>query len=170
MTSWPPELVQGQAGGDVHPQLAAAGEDVGGAVLIGAQERAEAGRRLGEPVHLLLEGHDLVASLSQGGREPLVLSGDSGQVGLELYDPLLEDPRVPRRFCDLAAQDSNLLLKKGNLTEGFLRAPCGPAAAGVVVVVGCHGPHLLRGAERDPTLPAPRLVGTPRSESRKGCV
>lgn len=38
-----PQLVELDARADVHPEFAAAGEDVGGAVLVGLQEDAEAG-------------------------------------------------------------------------------------------------------------------------------
>ena len=69
-----PQFVGLDAGADVHPELAAPGEDVDGAVLVGLQEDSEAGRRLREPVDLLLEGHDLVAGLAERVGEPLVLA------------------------------------------------------------------------------------------------
>ena len=66
MTSWPgAQVVDVDVGADGDPQLAAAGEDVDRAVLVGAEEDAEAGRRLGEPVDLLLQRDDLVAGLAQ---------------------------------------------------------------------------------------------------------
>jgi len=140
-----PELFEVDAGADVHPELAAPGEDVGGAVLVGLQEDAEAGRRLGEPVDLFLEGHDLVAGLTERVGESLVLGGHAGQVGLQLDDPLFENPRVSRRVGELASQDGDLLLKVGNL-PGRVVGPSSRADAAVhVVVVGCHGPHLLQG-------------------------
>lgn len=77
-----PELFELDAGADVHPELAAPGEDVGRAVLVGVQEDAEAGRRLCEPVDLFLQGHDLVAGLTQRIGEPLVLCGHACQVCL----------------------------------------------------------------------------------------
>jgi hypothetical protein len=46
--------------------LRPAGEDVDRVVLVAGEEGAEAGRRLGQPVDLLLELHDLVAGLAQG--------------------------------------------------------------------------------------------------------
>ena len=91
MTSWPrTQVVELDAGADGDPQLAAAGEDVDGVVLVAAEEDAEAGRRLGQPVDLLLEGHDLVAGLLEGRHQPLVLGGDRGEVRLQVGDPLLE--------------------------------------------------------------------------------
>ena len=77
--------------------------------------------------------------------KPLVLRGHACQVGLQLDDPLFENPRVTRRVGELTSQDGDLLLKKGDLARGVLRTPCGPVAAVDVVVVGCHGPHLLQG-------------------------
>ncbi len=140
-----PELLELDAGADVHPELAAAGEDVGGAVLVRRQEDAEAGRRLREPVDLLLEGHDLVTGLTERVGESLVLRGHAGQIGLQLDDPLFENPRVSRRVGELASQDGDLLLKVGDL-PGRVVGPASRADAAVhVVVVGCHGPHLLQG-------------------------
>ena len=140
-----PELVEFDGRADVHPELAPAGEDVRRAVLVGLQEHAEAGGRLREPVDLLLEGHDLVAGLTEGVRQPLVLRGHACQVGLQLDDPLFENPRVPRRVGELASQDGDLLLKKGDLAHGVFRTTSGSAATVDVVVVGRHGPHLLQG-------------------------
>ncbi len=140
-----PELFEFDARADIHTEFAATGEDVGRTVLVRLQEDPEAGRRLREPVDLLLEGHDLVAGLTERVGEPLVLSGHSGQVGLQLDDPLFENPRVTRRVGELAPQDGDLLLKIGNLTGGVLRPSPRPDAAVDVVVVGCHGPHLLQG-------------------------
>ena len=109
------------------------------------QEDTEAGRRLCEPVDLLLEGHDLVAGLAERVGEPLVLCGHAGQVGLQLDDPLFENPRMTRRVGELASQDGDLLLEIGNLAGGVFGPSPGPDAAVHVVVVGCHGPHLLQG-------------------------
>ena len=94
------------------------------------QEDAEAGRRLGEPVDLFLEGHDLVAGLTERVGEPLVLGGHAGQVGLQLDDPLFENPRVSRRVGELASQDGDFLLKIGNLAGRVL----GPSSR-----AGCRG-------------------------------
>lgn len=140
-----PQFFELDAGADVHPELAAPGEDVGGAVLVGGEEDAEAGRWLGEPVDFLLEGHDLVAGLTERVGQSLVLCGDAGQIGLQLDDPLFENPRVSRRVGELASQDGDLLLKVGDL-PGRVVGPASRADAAVhVVVVGCHGPHLLQG-------------------------
>lgn len=139
------ELVEFDARADVHPEFAAAGEDVGGAVLVGLQKDAEAGGWLGQPVDFFLEGHDLVAGLAEGAGQSFVLGGHAGQVGLQFDDPLFENSRVSRRFGELASQDGDLLLKVGHL-PGRVLGPASRADAAVhVVVVGCHGPHLLQG-------------------------
>jgi hypothetical protein len=91
-----PQRVELNGRADAHPHLAAAGEHVGRAVLAGAEEHAEAGGRLGEPVDLLLQGHDLVPGLPQRVGEPLVLPGDGGEPGLGLPQPLLHQPGLPR--------------------------------------------------------------------------
>ena len=58
------QLVLVDGGTDVDAQLAATGEDIDGAVAVQLKERAEAGRRLSEPVDLFLERNDLVAGLA----------------------------------------------------------------------------------------------------------
>lgn len=110
-----PEVLELDTGADVHPELAAPGEDVAGAVLVGLQEDTEAGRRLREPVDLLLEGHDLVTRLAERVGEPLVLCGHACQVRLHLDDPLFENPRMTRRVGELTSQDGDFLLEIGNL-------------------------------------------------------
>lgn len=140
-----PEFFEFDAGADVHAEFASSGEDVGGAVLVGLQEDSEAGRGLCEPVDFFLEGHDLVAGLAERVGESFVLGGHAGQIGLQFDDPLFENSRVPRRVGELASQDGDLLLKVGNL-PGRVVGPSSRADAAVhVVVVGCHGPHLLQG-------------------------
>lgn len=140
-----PEVFEFDAGADVHPELAAPGEDVAGAVLVRLQEHPEAGRWLCEPVDLLLEGHDLVAGLAECAGEPLVLGGHACEVGLQFDDPLFENPRMTRRVGELTSQDGDFLLKIGDLAGWVVGPPPGPDAAVDVVVVGCHGPHLLQG-------------------------
>ncbi len=140
-----PEVFRVDAGADVHAELSASGEDVDGAVLVRLEEDTEACRRLCEPVDFFLEGHDLVPGLTEGIRQSFVLCGDAGQICLELDDPLFENPRVSRRVGELTSQDGDFLLEIGNLAGGVLGPSRGPDAAVDVVVVGCHGPHLLQG-------------------------
>ena len=79
------------------------------------EEDAEAGRRLRQPVDLLLEGDDLVPGLAQGAGEPLVLRGHGGQAGLGLEQPLLEKPRLARGVREPATQCGDLLVQEGDL-------------------------------------------------------
>ena len=83
---------------DVDPHLAAAGEHVRGPVLAGAEEHAERGRRLGQPVDLLLERDDLVARLPERACQSLVLAGHGRDARLGLAQPLLEQPDMARRI------------------------------------------------------------------------
>ena len=105
MTSWPrAQVVELDLGADVDAQLAAAGEDVDGAVVVALEEDAEAGRRLRQPVDLLLERHDLVAGLAQGRREALVLGGDGRQRPLGVGEPQLETAGLRGRVGQAAPQ------------------------------------------------------------------
>jgi hypothetical protein len=70
-----PQLAELDPGADAYPHLAAAGEQVGAAVLDRLQEDPEPGRRLGQPVDLFLQRDDLVPCLAQGCGEPFVLAG-----------------------------------------------------------------------------------------------
>ena len=105
------------AGAHVHAQLAPAGEHVDRVVLVAAQEGAEAGRRLGEPVDLLLELHDLVAGLAQGLGQALVLRGDPGEGTLRVGQPELEAAREPGRVAQPAAQVGDLRLQEAHLAR-----------------------------------------------------
>ena len=116
MTSWPrTQLVEVDAGADGHPQLAAAGEDVDGPVVVAREEDAEAGRRLGQPVDLLLQGHDLVAGLLERRDQPLVLGGDRGEVRLQVGHPLLERAQVAGRLGEPLAQGVDLVPQRADL-------------------------------------------------------
>ena len=113
MTSWPcrsSATVDLRRDGDA--QLAAAGEDVDGAVLEGLEEHAVAARRLGEPVDLLLERDHLVARLAQRLGEPVVAVAERGDAGLRLGEAVLEQAHVARRFGDLGAEQFDFLLEE----------------------------------------------------------
>ena len=115
-TSWPGlSSLELDGGAHMDPHLPAAGEHVGGAVVAGGQEDAEARRRLRQPVDLFLERDDLVPGLAQRAGQPLVLRGDGGQAGLGLAQPLLEKPRLAGRIREPAAQSGDLLVKEGDL-------------------------------------------------------
>jgi hypothetical protein len=106
---------------DVHAQLAAAGEHVDGVVLVAGQEGAEAGRRLSQPVDLLLEGHDLVAGLAQGLGEAFVLGGDGGERPLGLGEALLDRTGVHRALCEPATKLGDLVLEEAELAVQLFR-------------------------------------------------
>ena len=119
--------VELDGGADVDAQLAAAGEDVDGVVLVALDEGAEAGRRLGEPVDLLLQLHDLVAGLAQGLGEALVLGGDGGQRTLRVGEPELQTAGVAGRVGQAAPQVGDLGLEEphllGELAGASVSAP-----------------------------------------------
>ena len=99
-----PQLIGLDGRADVHPQLAAAGEDVDAAVLVPLDEGAEPSRRLREPVDLLLQRDDLVAGLAQRGDEAVVLGAGLGELLLQLHQPVLQRPDLARRVGELATQ------------------------------------------------------------------
>jgi hypothetical protein len=115
------QLVELDGGTDVHAQLAAASEHVDGVILVAGQERAETGRRLREPVDLLLESHDLVASLTESLREPFVLCRDGRQGPLGVGEPLLDRPGVSRGLGEPAPQIRDLLLEEAQLRSQLFR-------------------------------------------------
>ena len=85
------------------------------------EEGAEAGRRLGEPVDLLLQLHDLVAGLAQRLGEALVLGGDGGQRALGVGEPQLEPAGVHRAVGQPAPQVGDLGLEEPQLAPQLLR-------------------------------------------------
>lgn len=111
-----PEVVQIDRRAGCHPELAAPGEHVQRVVVVAAEEGAESGRRLGQPVDFLLQGDDLLSRLPQRVGQPLVLSGDTRQGGLCFGQPALEPPTVcgvlqqptPQR-CDFGFQVPDLV-------------------------------------------------------------
>ena len=112
--------VDGRA--DVDAQLAAAGEHVDGVVLVAREERAEAGRRLGEPVDLLLELHDLVAGLAQRLGEAFVLRRHRREGALRVGEAQLEAAALHRPVGQAAAQIMHLCLQEPDLAGELLAA------------------------------------------------
>ena len=91
----PLEVVGLDVGVERHPHLAAAGEDVDRAVVVGPEEGPVGRRRLGQLLDLLAQvGHVLLGRL-QGEGQLLVLGDGLGQLALGLEQLLLEglDPR-----------------------------------------------------------------------------
>ena len=109
-TSWPRRSSLGVdlgVHGDAH--LAAAGEDVDGAVVVGAQEGAVGARRLGELVHFFAQGGDVLLGLLQGVGQLLVLRDGLGELALGLEQPLLEGLDPPGALRQPPPQDGDLL-------------------------------------------------------------
>ena len=79
------------------------------------QEDAVAAGRLGQPVDLFLERDDLGPGLLEGGHEPLVVLGQSGQLRLRRREPLLELPDVSGAFGQLAPHQGEFLLQERDL-------------------------------------------------------
>ena len=84
------------------------------------EEGAEAGRRLGEPVDLLLELGDLVARLAQGLREPLVLARHGGERALGVGQAQLEAAGGPGRVGQAPAEVGDLALQVAHLAQQLL--------------------------------------------------
>ncbi len=116
------QLVEVHRRAHVDPQLAAAGEHVDGVVVVAREEGAEAGRRLGEPVDLLLQRHDLVAGLAQRLGEAFVLGGHRGEGALGLGQPLLERAGVPRALGEPAPELDDLFLQEPQLAAQLVAA------------------------------------------------
>ncbi len=128
-------LLEGRADRDVH--LAAAGEDVGGAVVEGLDDDAVGRRGLGQPVDLGLEGDDLLAGVAQGAHEALVLGGHRGELGAQTGEVALEGAQLRRRALTTGPQRGDL---------GLERLPLGlEALAGAGLVgPGLVGAHARR--------------------------
>ena len=93
------------------PHLAAGGEDVDGAVVVGAEEGAVRRRRHRELLDLFAERGDVLARLAQGGGEPLVLGDGLGELALGLEDPLLERADPLGGVLEAAPEDDDLFLE-----------------------------------------------------------
>ena len=149
MTSWPRwRFVDVDRRAHVDPQLAAAGEHVDGVVVVAAEEGAEAGRRLSQPVDLLLQRHDLVTGLAERRGEALVLRGERRERGLGLREPLLQVAGRARRVGEPTAQLGHLSLEEPHLRDHVL---VGLGSATLTVVLSWHGYHLHCSLCCDPT-------------------
>ena len=94
---------------DAH--LAAGGEDVGGAVVVGAEERAVGRRRHRELLDLFAERGDVLARLTQRGGELLVLGDGLGELALGLEQALFEGADALRGVLQPAAEDDDLFFE-----------------------------------------------------------
>ena len=77
----PAELAGVDVGVQGHPHLAAAREDVDGAVVVDVEERPVGRRRLGELLDLFAQGGELLLGLLQGEGQLLVLRDRPGPAG-----------------------------------------------------------------------------------------
>ena len=106
-----PQLVDLELGVHRDAHLAAGGEDVDGAVVVGAEERAVRRRRHRELLDLFAQRGDVLARLTQGGGELLVLGDGLGELALGLEQSLLEGADALGRVLEPAPQDDDLFLE-----------------------------------------------------------
>src|SRR6185312_13674235 len=115
------------------------------------QEHAVAARRLGEPVDLLFQGHDLSPRLLEGGDETLVVLGQPGELRLRCRQTLLQLTHVSRAFGQLAPDKGEFLLKERDLGGEIMCFLLPARGARLRVVATCHVPP-PRGFVRGPRL------------------
>ena len=111
----PVELVEVDVGVRRHLHLAAAREDVDGAVVVLADDHAVRRGRLGELVDLVAEGGDVLASLPQGVAELLVLGHGLRQLALRLEQALLECANALGSVGHAGAEVGDLLVQRVDL-------------------------------------------------------
>ena len=92
---------------DAH--LAPAREDVDGPVVVAAQVGPVGGRRLGELVHLLAQGGDVLLGLLEREGQLLVLRHGMCELALGLEQPLLERANPARRLLQAAPELGDLV-------------------------------------------------------------
>ncbi len=138
---------EGRVESDAH--LAAARKDVGRAVVVAAQERPVGRRRLGQLVHLLAQGGDVLTGLTQGVGQALILREGLLQLALGLQETLFQRPhplgrirQPPPQQGHLLLQSSHLRLHRTGLGPEFGHPPVLAAAIGFVLVVLNHQDHL----------------------------
>ena len=116
----PVEPVEVDLGVRRHLHLAAARQDVDGAVVVLADDDAVRRRRLGELVDLVAQRGDVLARLTQGVAELLVLGDGLGQLALGLEQPLLERAHPLRGVGEAGAQVGDLVVERVGLgAEGL---------------------------------------------------
>ena len=121
-TSWPRSMSSSSTSGCTETaHLAAGGEDVDGAVVVGAEVGAVGRRRHRELLDLLAQRRDVLAGLAEGGREALVLGDGLGELALGLEHPLLERADPLRGVLEPAAEDRDLLLEASGAAPGGRR-------------------------------------------------
>ena len=125
----PVELVEVDVGvrGDLH--LAAAGEDVDGAVVVLPDDDAVGRRRLGQLVDLVAQRGDVLARLPQGVAQLLVLGDGLGQLTLGLEQPLLEGAHSLRGIGQAGSKVGDLFDQRVDLGSDGLGGLVGHAAS-----------------------------------------
>ena len=103
-------LLEGGADRDVH--LAAAGEDVGGAVVEGLDDDAVGRGGLGQPVDLGLQRDDLLTGVAQGAHEALVLCRHGGELRSQPGEVALEGAQLRRRGLAAGPERGDLGLER----------------------------------------------------------
>ena len=119
---------------DAH--LAAGGEDVDGAVVVGAEEGAVGRRRHRELLDLFAERGDVLARFTEGGGEALVLGDGLLELALGLEDLLLERADALGGVLEPAAQHHDLFLEALQLTLEVVDLPL--VLGQTPVVLGSH--------------------------------
>jgi hypothetical protein len=124
---------------DTH--LAAGGEDVDAAVLVGGEVRAVPRRRHRQLLDLLPEGGDVLARFPEGGGQLLVLRQRLGELALRLEEPLFQGPDPLRSVLQPPAQTDDLLLERLELTLEIRDFPL--VFLETLFVLGGRGDHPL---------------------------
>ena len=118
------------------PHLAAGGEDVDGAVVVGAEEGAVRRRRHRELLDLFPQRGDVLARLTEGGGEPFVLGDRLLELALGLEDLLLERADALGGVLEAAAEHHDLFLEALELALEVVDLPLVLGQA--PVVFGSH--------------------------------
>ncbi len=118
------------------PHLAAGGEDVDGAVVVGAEEGAVGRRRHRELLHLFPEGGDVLARLAEGGGQAFVLRHRLLELALGLEDPLLQGAHPLGGVLEAAPEDDDLFLEALQLPLEV--ADLAFVLGETTLVLGCH--------------------------------
>ena len=153
------ELGDSDVGVQRHPHLAPAGEHVDGAVVVAAEEGAVRRRGLGELLDLFPQGRDVLAGLTEGVGQLLVLADGLGELTLGLEQPLLEGAHPLGGVLEAAPQGGDLFLQDPDLFVEVLDL-AGQAFLVGFVVVSVDGNHLL--VDLSATLPSRLRVPVPR--------
>ena len=98
------------------PHLAATGVDVDRVVVVDLEDGAVRRRWLGELLDLFAQRRDVLARLTQGVGELLVLADRLGELALRLEQPLLERAHPLRCVLEAPAQAAHLFFEVGRLT------------------------------------------------------